>query len=148
MESSKLVRQLEAYLGKQFYFHVLYSQEEVFMAIDEAQILVVGAGPVGLTMAAELARRGIPCRIIDTKEGITDKSKALVVHSRMMELLENMGIIQSALDKGLRSNGASIFAEGHRIIHITLDDLDTPIPFSLTLTSLIQNVSFTSTYKI
>ena len=45
-------------------------------------VLVVGAGPVGLTMAAELARYGIPTRIIEKAPERTDKSKALVIWSR------------------------------------------------------------------
>jgi 2-polyprenyl-6-methoxyphenol hydroxylase-like FAD-dependent oxidoreductase len=53
--------------------------------------LIVGAGPVGLTMAAELARYGLTVRIIDKNTGRTDKSKAIVVWSRTLELLDRMG---------------------------------------------------------
>jgi heterodisulfide reductase subunit A-like polyferredoxin len=42
-------------------------------------VLIVGAGPVGLTMASELARFGIPVRIVDKAAQRTDKSKALVL---------------------------------------------------------------------
>lgn len=52
------------------------------------QVLIVGAGPVGLTMAAELARYGVSVRIVDKAAQRTDKSKALVVWSRTLELLE------------------------------------------------------------
>ncbi len=54
-------------------------------------ILVVGAGPVGMTMASELARYGVPVRIIDKAAQRTDKSKALVVWSRTLELLNRGG---------------------------------------------------------
>jgi 2-polyprenyl-6-methoxyphenol hydroxylase-like FAD-dependent oxidoreductase len=54
-------------------------------------ILVVGAGPVGLTMAAELARFGVPVRIVDKAAEPTDKSKALVLWSRTLELIDRMG---------------------------------------------------------
>lgn len=96
-------------------------------------VLVVGAGPVGLAMAVQLARYGLSCRIIDKSPGVTDKSKALVVHSRTMEVFADMGVIDAALEKGLRCHGASIHANGERIIHLTLDDLDTPYPFFLDL---------------
>ena len=43
------------------------------------QVLIVGAGPVGLTMAAELARYGVSVRIVDKAAQRTDKSKALVL---------------------------------------------------------------------
>lgn len=102
-----------------------------------ARVLVVGAGPVGLTMASELTRHGVPCRIIDKEEGTTDQSRALVVHARTMEAFANMGIIGAALDQGHRTHGASIYAvtedSAERILHVTLDDLDTPYPFFLDL---------------
>jgi 2-polyprenyl-6-methoxyphenol hydroxylase-like FAD-dependent oxidoreductase len=48
-------------------------------------ILIIGAGPVGMTMACELARYGVPLRIIDKAANRTDKSKALVIWSRTLE---------------------------------------------------------------
>lgn len=54
-------------------------------------VLVVGAGPVGLTMAIELTRYGVPVRIVDKAASRTDKSKALVVWSCTLELLERAG---------------------------------------------------------
>lgn len=51
-------------------------------------ILVVGAGPVGMTMASELAGYGVPVRIVDKAAQRTDKSKALVLWSRTLELLD------------------------------------------------------------
>lgn len=50
-------------------------------------VLFVGAGPVGLSAALMLARHGVPLRIIDTNEGPTDLSKALVVWKRTMDTL-------------------------------------------------------------
>jgi 2-polyprenyl-6-methoxyphenol hydroxylase-like FAD-dependent oxidoreductase len=84
-------------------------------------------------MAAELARHGASCRIIDKNSGTTDQSRALVVHARTMEAFADMGIIDDALVRGHRTHGASIFADGERILHVTLDDLDTPYPFFLDL---------------
>ena len=50
------------------------------------KVLIIGAGPVGLTLAIELTRFGIPVRIIEKAAQRTDKSKALVVWSRTLEL--------------------------------------------------------------
>jgi 2-polyprenyl-6-methoxyphenol hydroxylase-like FAD-dependent oxidoreductase len=54
-------------------------------------VLVVGAGPVGLTMAAELARYGVSVRIVEKSAQRTDKSKAIVMWSRSLEMLDRMG---------------------------------------------------------
>ena len=62
----------------------------VEMAMN-ATVLVVGAGPVGLTMAAELARYGVSVRIVEKCAQRTDKSKALVIWSRTLELMDRMG---------------------------------------------------------
>jgi len=58
---------------------------------DAVRVLIVGAGPVGLTLAAELTRYGVPVRIVDRAAARTDRSKALVLWSRSLELLERMG---------------------------------------------------------
>jgi 2-polyprenyl-6-methoxyphenol hydroxylase-like FAD-dependent oxidoreductase len=71
-------------------------------------VLVVGAGPVGLTMAAELARYGIGVRLIDRSPCATKTSKALVVWSRTLELIERMGCTEAFLRVGLRARGASL----------------------------------------
>ena len=54
-------------------------------------VLIIGAGPVGMTMASELARFGLPVRIVDKAVHRTDKSKALVIWSRTLGLLDRGG---------------------------------------------------------
>jgi 2-polyprenyl-6-methoxyphenol hydroxylase-like FAD-dependent oxidoreductase len=67
-------------------------------------IIVIGAGPVGMTMASELARYGVAVRIVDKAAARTDKSKAIVLWSRTVELL-NRGTSGGAtpfLDAGFK----------------------------------------------
>ena len=54
--------------------------------------LVVGAGPVGLTLAAHLHHHGLACRLIDRAPAPSDKSKALVLWGRSLEMLDDLGI--------------------------------------------------------
>jgi 2-polyprenyl-6-methoxyphenol hydroxylase-like FAD-dependent oxidoreductase len=52
----------------------------------KSDVLIAGAGPVGLTMACELVRYGVSVRLIDKNTQRTDKSKALVLWPRTLEL--------------------------------------------------------------
>ena len=63
----------------------------------EVDVLVVGAGPTGLVMAAELAARGVACRILDKTPTRSERSRALVVHARSLELLQKMGVADKLL---------------------------------------------------
>jgi 2-polyprenyl-6-methoxyphenol hydroxylase-like FAD-dependent oxidoreductase len=76
------------------------------------QILIVGAGPVGLTAAAELARYGVSVRIIDKSPHPTETSKALVIWSRTLEVLDRTGCTAGFLSGGLRAHAASIRSGG------------------------------------
>lgn len=95
--------------------------------------LVVGAGPTGLLMASELARHGVSCRVIDKRPHATTTSNAIALHARTLEVFEQLGIIEEVLAQGLKQHGASIYADGQRIIHVRFDDLDAPYPFILSL---------------
>jgi 2-polyprenyl-6-methoxyphenol hydroxylase-like FAD-dependent oxidoreductase len=56
----------------------------------KTDVLIAGAGPVGLAMASELARYGLSVRLIDKNTERTDTSKALVLWARTLELMERM----------------------------------------------------------
>src|SRR5438067_1094089 len=96
-------------------------------------ILVIGAGPSGLVMAAELARHGAACRIVDKSPTPAPESRAVGIHSRSLEVFEDMGVLPAALAEGQKVHGVSIMAGGQRILHLSLDELDAPYPFVLDL---------------
>ncbi|MBS0559571.1 MAG: FAD-dependent monooxygenase [Proteobacteria bacterium] len=95
------------------------------------QVLVAGAGPVGLTMAAELARYGVAVRILDRNAARTDKSKALVVWPRTLELLDRAGCAGNFLGSGMRLNGARIVAGGRPLARIGFGEVASPFPHGL-----------------
>jgi 2-polyprenyl-6-methoxyphenol hydroxylase-like FAD-dependent oxidoreductase len=75
-------------------------------------VLVVGAGPTGLTVANELARHGIPPRIIDREPEPATTSRALVVQPRTLEILDDMGVVDEAIAAGTSASSLTItFAE-------------------------------------
>jgi 2-polyprenyl-6-methoxyphenol hydroxylase-like FAD-dependent oxidoreductase len=96
-----------------------------------APILIVGAGPVGLTMAAELSRFGVNVRIIDQSPHPTETSKALVIWSRTLELIDRMGCTQAFLDAGLRAHGASLRAGRTVLGRPRFDDIACAYNFAL-----------------
>jgi 2-polyprenyl-6-methoxyphenol hydroxylase-like FAD-dependent oxidoreductase len=63
----------------------------VLIAQQHTSVLIVGAGPSGLMMAAQLLRHGVQPIIIDSKQGPTDQSKALAVQARSLEIYRQMG---------------------------------------------------------
>ncbi|WP_263355630.1 FAD-dependent monooxygenase [Acidicapsa ligni] len=88
-------------------------------------VLVVGAGPVGLTMAAELARHGVPCRIIDRLANPLPYCRAIGVTPRTLEVWDDMGIVQPLIDAGLwlRSTRSIVNQSPARDIKIDYSDL-------------------------
>jgi len=95
------------------------------------QVLIVGAGPVGLTAAAELARYGISVRLIDQSPRPTETSKALVLWSRTLELLDRMGGTQTFLDAGLRAHAASMRSGATVLGRAHFDDIPSEYNFAL-----------------
>ena len=96
-------------------------------------VLVVGAGPVGMTMASELARYGVPVRIVDKAAQRTDKSKALVVWSRTLELLDRGGGSAPFVDAGFKAIAVNFVAGDKVIGRVSMEGVQTPYPYGLML---------------
>ena len=87
---------------------------------QHTQVLIVGAGPSGLMMAAQLLRYGIQPIIIDSKQGPTDESKALGVQARSLEIYRQMGIVDQVLRGGKKAQGVTFNRGGKRLAALSL----------------------------
>ncbi|HCI82735.1 MAG TPA: monooxygenase, partial [Ktedonobacter sp.] len=98
-------------------------------------VLIVGAGPVGLTLANDLLRRGISCRLIDSADHASQKTKALGIHAKTLELLAKMGVDHTAIERGLKSPAFRLSSDGKPIARIDFRQhlLESPYPYVLML---------------
>ena len=102
----------------------------------DPDILIVGAGPVGLMMACQLALHNISFRIIDKKDHRTNYSGALIVQARSMEIFQQMGIAQTAVKRGVIANEIKLIFNGKKFFTIPVKDIGkgmTNFPFLLLL---------------
>lgn len=111
------------------------------MKQSSTDVLVVGAGPVGLMMAGELTRHGVECLTVDRLPAPSPHSRAVGVEARTLEIFENLGVLQRAFERGLRVAGINVYREGRRVERHDLDHKPTPeVPFPLVF-SLEQSLT-------
>jgi 2-polyprenyl-6-methoxyphenol hydroxylase-like FAD-dependent oxidoreductase len=67
----------------------------------EPQVIIAGAGPTGLTLAIELARRSIPFRLLDAAQGALPGSRGKGIQPRTVEIFENLSILPAILAAGM-----------------------------------------------
>jgi len=97
-------------------------------------VLIVGAGPVGLTLAIELTRYGVPVRILERAAHSTDKSKAIVLWSRTLELLDRQpGGSAPFVERGFKVDAVSFLAGDKVIGRVTMGSVQSPYPYALML---------------
>ena len=96
-------------------------------------ILVVGAGPVGLVAAAELARGGIPVRIIDVLPAPSPWSKAVAVHSRTMEHFRSLGVDEEILASGVTVPRVSLVSGDRTLAEVDFSAVESAFPYMVCL---------------
>lgn len=98
-----------------------------------SEVLVVGAGPTGLTLACELWRHGTPCRIIERRGAPVDRSRAVDVQSRTLEVFARIGIVDQVLDSGRRLQAMSVYDGMKHMSRLHYEADGAPYPFLVAL---------------
>ncbi len=108
---------------------------DLSLATATPDVLIVGAGPVGLALAGDLLRRGIRCRLIDSATQAGAATKAVGIQAKTLELLAKMGVARTAIERGLTTSLFSIYSDGKRLIRIDFREhlLGSPYPYVLLL---------------
>jgi len=101
--------------------------------MKEVDVLVVGAGPVGLNMALCLNREGIAFNLIDKKSGPTTSSNAVGVNCRSMEMWHSMGFLDEALRRGIKVHSTSLYSDNKLLNQIRFDLINSEYNFMLAL---------------
>jgi 2-polyprenyl-6-methoxyphenol hydroxylase-like FAD-dependent oxidoreductase len=94
-------------------------------------VVIVGAGPTGLTLAAELWRLGLHPLVLERETSRPVTSRAIAIHARTLEVLEEIGATQALLDEGLKLLGFQIREHDRTLMTINFDGLKTRYPFVL-----------------
>lgn len=100
---------------------------------NTADVVVIGAGPTGVMMAAEVARHGLRCRIIDKGTRYGDESRAVAIQPRTMEIFDHLGLAEAFLAEGIRVRAANPISHFRRLARVSFDSLKSPYPFILSL---------------
>jgi len=97
------------------------------------EVVIVGAGPTGVMLAIELARRGVKVRVLDKRLSRPNETRAIGIHARTLEVMHQLGIVEEFLALGHPVGGTIFHLRGRRRAEVRFGGLDTPYPFLLTL---------------
>ena len=96
-------------------------------------VLVVGAGPVGLTLGAALAARGVDALVVDKQPEGANTSRAAVIHARTLEVLDELGVSRELVDAGVIVPRFTVRDRDRALLTVDFGRLRTPYPYTLML---------------
>jgi 2-polyprenyl-6-methoxyphenol hydroxylase-like FAD-dependent oxidoreductase len=97
----------------------------------DTDVLVVGAGPSGLTLAASLVKMGVATTVVDRQAAGANTSRAAVVNARTLEVLEDLDVARRLVKEGIQAPRFSIRDRARTLIPIDFSKLPTDYPYSL-----------------
>jgi len=102
----------------------------------KTDVVIIGAGPTGLSLACQFVRYGIDFVLLEKNPGITPYSKAIGVQARTLEILEQLGLAQEAVEKGTIATTARWLVDGQVRGEVDFSNIGeglSPFPFVLML---------------
>ena len=97
-------------------------------AAVDVDVLIVGAGPVGLFLANECARRDLRWRIVEARSTQSVHSKALAIFPRTLEILDMAGLVGPFMDVANRVTSVAVVADGRTLAHMPFAPEESPYP--------------------
>jgi 2-polyprenyl-6-methoxyphenol hydroxylase-like FAD-dependent oxidoreductase len=107
-------------------------------------VLIAGAGPVGLTLAASLAARGVDVVLVDKVAEVSNTSRAAVIHARTLEVLEGIDVTDELVRRGVITPRFTVRDRDRALLSIDFDQLPTRHPYTLMLPQNITEDVLTS----
>jgi 2-polyprenyl-6-methoxyphenol hydroxylase-like FAD-dependent oxidoreductase len=98
---------------------------------EVTDVVIVGAGPTGLTAAVRLAELGVPYLVLDAAKAPTQTSKAALVHASTLELLAELGAGDELVAAGRKVHRIAMVDSRRVLAHIELTDIPSKYPFAL-----------------
>jgi 2-polyprenyl-6-methoxyphenol hydroxylase-like FAD-dependent oxidoreductase len=100
-------------------------------------VLIVGAGPTGLSLATALAVRGIRATVVDRQAAGDHTSRAAVVHARTLEMLETIGVADLLVSLGIHAPRFTIRDRDRILVPVRFDNLPTRYPYALMVSQAV-----------
>src|SRR5215467_16061851 len=104
----------------QFGYQRHRDQDRLATAPAEYPVVVVGAGPVGLSLAIDLAQRGQKVVLLDDADRIGEGSRAILFSKRSLEFWDRLGVGERMVDKGVVWNVGRIFHGASQLYQFNL----------------------------
>lgn len=103
------------------------------VSTEDAEVLIVGAGPVGFTIALALGRAGVATLVLEQRTSVRETSRAIGITPASLEILERYGVAGEMVEDGVRVRRAVIHGDGSEIARVGFEALPTDYRFILSL---------------
>jgi 2-polyprenyl-6-methoxyphenol hydroxylase-like FAD-dependent oxidoreductase len=99
----------------------------------DTDVLIIGAGPTGLTAAIALAQQGLRTIVLEAQASGQNTSRAAVIHAHTLEKLDSLDVTRRLVAQGLQSQQFTIRDRDRVLVPVRFDRLQTPHPYTLML---------------